>query len=555
MLLPLAALAAMAVFARFEVDPASAAESGYLAALATAVLLAAASLAATLPRPAPEIGLGAVLATAAVWALPAGPARGGAVVLVVGATLAVAGLRALRRVLPELPAEVAVPLALGFQVLLRGDLLFRLEMKPRTLVALVALPVAAGVAASVLARRHGGLAAAIAAGAVLVLAPGWNVAATLGMVALAAGDVLARRELGWPVRGVALAVLLAPIAWEPWTGAIAAVLGLALAFPKPAAVLALAVFAARLALPALAPGLVPDAPDGLAFPLLLVPALLLTDRSRFPFVVIAAVLAGVAPLVPDLSALAAPVAFMVLFLRPTGLRVQGAWTGLLLTAAVFTASYPWLRSESPVESLLGQPGSWISWLALASPFLFSGIGWAFERFSARRPEPRWGPGAAVAALAAVVLAAVLLSPGTPLIPGGTVVLDAAHPVWETTLPPQRVRAVAVESSLSNGAPLTNGTPVATVRFRGTDEDAPAWPLRAGEETGEWAALRPDVMPIARLRSPAPWISWVAGDFLGQRYRGVWKLAEPRRAARLRIERAAGLPADVVIALHGVEVRP
>lgn len=553
MLLPLAALAAMAVFARFEVDPASAAESGYLAALATAVLLAAAALGSISPRPAPEIGLGSVLAAAAVWALPAGPARGGAVVLVVGATLAVAGLRALRRVLPELPAEVAVPLALGLQFLLRGELLFLPELKPRTLVALLVLPVAAGLAASVLARRHGGTAAALAAGTALVLAPGWNVAATLGMAALAAGDVLARRELGWPVRGVALAVLLAPIAWEPWTGAIAAVLGLALAFPKPAAVLALAVFAARLALPVLAPGLAPDTPDGLAFPLVLVPALLLTDRSRFPFVVIAAVLAGVAPQVPDLSALAAPVAFMVLFLRPAGLKVQGAWTGLLLTAAVLTASYPWLRSESPIEHLLlGRGGIWT---AVALPLLFFGIGWAFERFSVRRPEPRWGPGAAVAGLAVTILIAVLLSPGTPLIPGGTVVLDAAHPVWEITLPPQRVRAVAVESSLSNGAPLETGTPVATVRFRGVEDGGPSWPLRAGKETGEWAALRPDVMPIARLRSPSPWVSWVAGDFLAQRYRGVWKLPAPQRAARLRIERAAGLPADVVIALHGVEVRP
>jgi hypothetical protein len=228
---------------------------------------------------------------------------------------------------------------------------------------------------------------------------------------------------------------------------------------------------------------------------------------------------------------------------------------MLLGAAVVSASYPWLRSESPVEKLLAQPGSWTVAVAVALPFLFFGIGWAFERISVRRPEPRLGPGAAVLALGVAALVPVLLAPGTPLIPGGTVVLDAAHPVWETTLPPQRVRAVAVESSLSNAAPLATGTPVATVRFQGANGGAPAWPLKAGEETGEWAALRPDVLPTARLRSPSPWISWVAGDFLGQRYRGVWKLEEPQRAARLRIERVAGLPADVVIALHGVEVRP
>ncbi|HSN85265.1 MAG TPA: hypothetical protein VL025_00845, partial [Thermoanaerobaculia bacterium] len=55
-LVPLAALAAMAAFASLEVDPAGAAESGYLALLATAVLLAVAALA---PAPAVELGLGA----------------------------------------------------------------------------------------------------------------------------------------------------------------------------------------------------------------------------------------------------------------------------------------------------------------------------------------------------------------------------------------------------------------------------------------------------------------------------------------------------------------
>ncbi|HEX2224359.1 MAG TPA: hypothetical protein VHN15_09150, partial [Thermoanaerobaculia bacterium] len=72
-LIPLAALAAMGSYAVRELDPAGAAESGFLAVLSAAVLLAAAALA---PRRAPELGLGAVLATTAVWALPPGPARG-----------------------------------------------------------------------------------------------------------------------------------------------------------------------------------------------------------------------------------------------------------------------------------------------------------------------------------------------------------------------------------------------------------------------------------------------------------------------------------------------
>ena len=87
---PLAALAAMAALAHYEVDPVGRAETVYLAVLATAGLLAVAFLA---PPPAWELGVGATLATTIVWALPAGPGRGAAVVLLLVAALAVAAGR------------------------------------------------------------------------------------------------------------------------------------------------------------------------------------------------------------------------------------------------------------------------------------------------------------------------------------------------------------------------------------------------------------------------------------------------------------------------------
>src|ERR687890_120499 len=74
-LAPLAALAAMASLAAHEMNPAGAAESAYLAVLAAAALLPVAFLA---PWPAYEVGIGATLITAAVWALPPGPGRGAA---------------------------------------------------------------------------------------------------------------------------------------------------------------------------------------------------------------------------------------------------------------------------------------------------------------------------------------------------------------------------------------------------------------------------------------------------------------------------------------------
>lgn len=548
-LIPLAALAAMASYAVRELDPAGAAESGFLAVLAAAVLLAAAALA---PRRAPELGLGAVLATAAVWALPPGPARGSAVVLVLAATLAVAGVRRLSREPEDLPFAVAVPLCLGLQFLLRSDLLFTVELSPRNLVALLALPVAAAGALSLLAGRFGGPAAVAAGATVAVLAPGWNVAATLGLIALVAGCALARRDRSWLLRGAALAALLAPVAWEPWTGAAAAVSGLAVGFPAMAAVLGVLYVGGKLAVMGLAPAALPDTSDGLVWPLFFVPELFLAKRDRIVAAVTVTIVAASAPHVPDLSALAAPLALGVLLLRPAALALQWAWAGILLGVTVLLASYPWLRASLAEELLLRQDGG-VAGIAvvLLLPLVFLGLRLVLGRGEIGR---HLRPEAAIAALAFAVALPFLLSSGTLLTAGRTVLLDASRPVWETPLPPGPVRALVVESSLSNSSHLAPDTPVATLRLIGVEGPGTSWPLRIGQDTGEWAARRPDVEALALSRPPEPWVSWVAGDFLAQRYRSRHGLPAPERAARLRIERAPGLPADLVIALHGVEVR-
>jgi len=214
---PLAAMAALVVFAQ-AAEPAGAAEGIYLAVLSGAALLAVAFLAPA-KTPVWELGLGAVLAVTAGWALPPGPGRGAAVLLLLTALLAIAAARRLASCLPDLPLDVTLPLALGVQVLLRGNLLFHPQANVRTLVALLALPAAGAVAASMLARRHGGGPALLAAGTALLLAPGWNVLATLGLLALVAGDQLDRADLGLTGKSAALIVLLAPIAWAPGPGA------------------------------------------------------------------------------------------------------------------------------------------------------------------------------------------------------------------------------------------------------------------------------------------------------------------------------------------------
>src|SRR5262245_60462630 len=117
-LVPLAVLGAIAAVAVRETP---AAEGLFLGELSAAVLLVVAALA---PAPAFELGLGSVLAVTAVWALPPGPGRGAAVMLLLVAAFLAACVRRLSQTLPELPFAVSIPLALGVQLLLRSELLF-----------------------------------------------------------------------------------------------------------------------------------------------------------------------------------------------------------------------------------------------------------------------------------------------------------------------------------------------------------------------------------------------------------------------------------------------
>jgi len=552
LLVPLAALAAMAAFAGREIDPSGAAESAYLAVLAAAVLIPVAFLAVW---PAFELGLGSVLATAAVWALPAGPGRGTAVVLVLVATLAVAAGRRLMGMGAE-AASVLIPLALGVQALLRDELLFDPISSLRTLVALIALPVAGAVAVAMLSRRHGLPFALLAGATAVVLAPGFNVASTLALIALAAGDLLDREDLGRPAKAAAWIVLLAPIAWEPGPGLAAAVCGLALWRPRIA--LALAVPVAILegffgSFHGVWIGIVLQ----LAWLPLLVPGALVPERGRFWNVLTAGLLAATVPQVPDLSALAAPLALAALSVRRNeAVSVpQRVWTGAVLVGTALMASYPWLREEplAAALALLGQPGPRLAF-CVAVPFLgIAGLGaWMSHG---------WGESAGrlrLAGLAAACVALALLlgapDPGTEMLaPEMPVVLDARHPVWEGALREQSVRSVVVESNLANGAGLAPGTPVAVVKLRNLAGRTVGWTLKAGEHTGEWAARRADVARTGAVAPPA-WISWVAGDFFAQRYRSRWQLASPDRFVRLRIERAAGAPPDLALALYQLEVR-
>jgi hypothetical protein len=556
-LAPLAALASMASFAAREADPAGAAESACLAMMAVAALLPAGFLA---PWPAYEVGIGSTLAAAAVWALPPGPGRGAALMVLLVSTLAVTAGRALHSRFSggEWGREVSllVPLALGAQALLRGGLLFAPPSPFRLAVALVALPVAAGLALSVLARRHGMALALIAGGTAAVLAPGFNMASTLGLIALAAGSVLTSDKTGPGGKVLAWIALLAPLAWAPAPGAVAVVCGLALRRPRIAIGLAAVMMAGLVWYfhPSM-PGIARQA----VWLFLLVPAAILPGRERIAAVLTALLLAGTLPPVPGAAALAAPMALAALSLRRDAafLVPQGVWTGAMAAGTALLSGYPWLRAE-PMPAYLAlfglAPGPALAVVVVCVALVLTGLGiWMGRGWG----EPLRSVRLTGLAAACLVLGLLVGLPdfGTPLLaPAVPVVLDAGHPVWESPVSGHAVRSVVVESSLSNGAGLAPGTPVAIVSLRHPEGTGANWVLRAGEGTGEWAARRPDVAH-AGVKAPGPWVSWVAGElFLGQRYRARWTLERPESVSSLRIERAPGVPPDLAVAVYQLEIR-
>jgi hypothetical protein len=549
---PLAVFAAAAAFAAHEVDRVGAAETAYLGGVAAAALAAVAALA---PSPALELGLGATLAVTLLWTLPDGPGRGAALGLLLAATFTIAAVRRLGRVLPALPLGVAVPLALGVQMLLRGDLLLAPRADLKTLGVLLGMPIVAGVALALLARRHGGGLALLAGGTAALFAPGWSTASTLALIALAAGDLLGSEPTPKPLqRALAVLALLAPLAWEPRAGLLFALAGLALAAPR-------AALAPALGLAVLARVLPPASGAGgfgiVTLPLL-VPAFLLPVRGRWERPTAALLLTVAARAISGPAALAAPLALAALGVRKegAGAAAQRVWTGALLFGASLLAAYPWLRPTPLADgiALLG-PVRTIAMVAVALVVLLE-LGSALRWWPLRRPTR-----AAMAAGLVLFLALLfrIPPPGIRLFrPEQAIRLDAANPAWETALPSRSLSGLAVESVLNNSTALAPETPVATVRLLGPGDVA--WTLRAGRESGEWAARRPDVArAMAANGAPGapPWMGWVAGSFFGERYRAVFPL--PRLSARpfgrLRIERLPGLPPDVEITVQQLEILP
>ncbi|RMH18547.1 MAG: hypothetical protein D6696_12845, partial [Acidobacteria bacterium] len=246
--MPLAAFASLRIFAAVQRDASARAEIDFLALLAAGVL---AAMAAVEGRRSRVAGWSSLVVAVAVWVL-AGPLRTAAVTAVLAVGLALAAMAGWRRLGGAATPGFTVPMALGLQLLLRCDLLLPPLLDARTLVSVVALPAAAGLATSVLAVYLGPWRALVAAAAVGVLAPGWNVTTTLALVASAAGVLAA--DAGRPrwLRSAAAALLLVPFLRQPAIGLLIVLAAVALATRGENPAASRAAPAARLLVPAAA---------------------------------------------------------------------------------------------------------------------------------------------------------------------------------------------------------------------------------------------------------------------------------------------------------------
>lgn len=543
-------------------DPTLAAESSFLALLAAAVLVPAFFLLGG--RASVEAWIVPLLAVLAGWSLPT-PLRGAVVVALLALALFAGLLRVERWSFARLLAA-----AIGLQALLRCELL--LESFASLLVGWLLLPLLAACAVALLEResRSRGL---VAAAAILASSGGLTPLASTALAAAAAARWAVRRgavvpvaAAGLVVAGVALTTDLgAPV--EVVLVAVGAVLvaGLPLeraqreatsSRPSPWAEWGRWWGALVLVAAAVLPLLAPSRPwsavtEELSWLLLLLPLLvtaaLAAERRGALLRTLALALVALRALEPPralpivlvLAAFAVPV---------RDLATSRAVSAVLLAGTTLLGAYPWLRDE-PLAALFGAFGITPGWgLALAAAALAS--------LSSRVPRARRPVALGIVALLLVLLA--LTGPYSSLHRWPPITLTASAPQWRLETIEGTTTELLVDTTLANSAALLPGTKVGEVRL----ERGPAPPdaridarftLRVGRETGEWAAGRAD---LRHLETPAPWLETVAptGAFFARRYRARFVAEEPLASDRLVIERAAGLPPEVVLTVFHVARR-
>ncbi len=575
----LAAALALTAYSATQSDPSGRAESAFLTLMTVGVLAAMAGLDTRSWRP--ELPITAVLATAAVWIAYQGPSRGALVSVILVTGFAVGAARALSvddpgvddssadgvslndrqsRSSNRLAPGSAVSLALGLQFFLRPELMLTPVLDARTLVSLLVLPPVAGLGLSLLASRFGSARAGVAGSAAVVLAPGWTVTSTLAIVALAAATLVADKQQPKTWRWVAVAGLVILPVWSLPKGLLFALGAMALLGPALAgaslvavALVAVAVASRRAQLPIEAIG--PWLGAGL-----LVPAAFLAPsegRRLFRAGAILTLAGAMVSRTPDAMAAGLALAALSMPVGGTVAALQRTWSAIVLLATVLLAAYPWVRADPRGDflALLGWHSEAPAFLMLVA--LVVGLGLLLDLL--RSHIPRWTP--PTVPLVCLIICLALARHLTPT----TVVVNSYEPValaagavaWQGSFPPQSVASLALDSHLLGGAELEPGTPVATVRLL-TAAGTPfsEWTLRAGTDTAEWAASRPDLAHREGFAAPKPWISRVSpdGGFFAHRFRTRWVSEQALEAETLEIQRDPELPPETVVSIYRLEVR-
>ena len=600
----------MVSFVSHQTDPVSAAEGHLLAWLSAAVLFCVAAL----ERPrlpegaegfgrvsASRVGVGALLVLALLWAVPSGAARGTGITLLLFFLLARTTVERMREASDRLPLVLTAPLCLGLQGLYMPELFLEGFPEPSGMISswlpALTFSMTAALALNLLARRHGARNALLAGGVVLLASRGWSPLGASSLFALAAGGFLWRTvptPSSAKVRG-----------WGQWTPVILLILGIALAagagFPRRPLVflvllamtsaasaagllelrrgsqgllklpililLALGAMALLLEDSSLAAAREPAQALGLlALGLALLPQALLAPRLRSLAALLLAFLA--ARWLPGTEAaasagVAGALAFLALGLpqETRGAWVQNLWLGFWVLLGTAAAGYPWLRGGLEDLPLVWSPegfglGVWSPWWIGVA--LVAG-GWILEGALSALGKPVPRPVLAAAAGFALVSATAARIPpaGETVLASEAITLTQDRPRWQVKIPETPARKLTVVSNLAFAADLPAGRPVAVLRLHHPDGSTTLSHLRAGTDTAEWAARRPDVASRPELVTPQPWRVSAApdGPFFSQRYRSVHPLDTEEPVVSVDIFRRRNLPEEVSLTLFQLELLP
>lgn len=520
--MPLAFFASAASLSAHHSDPHNSAETAFLGLLATVVLC---GLGAVDRRPHFILAGTAVLSALTLWALPAGDARGAAVSLVLAAGVCLATYHRLLADGTEALAGSAVGLAIAAQALFRPEIWLAPGRLPVIAFEAILLPVAAGLASARLTTSRG---LPLLLGVTVAVSLQRGVSPELALVLV----VLAAIETAREHRKAAI----------PW-----AAVGAAILFT----------YRSELALLLGQAGNRTQIAEGLARFLILFPAIPMAARRRLLAVTAALLLAvGGLWLLPADAALIVPILLIVGCLRRDSLELglQATWSLTLATGAALTAGYPWLRIQ-PIDSvltMLALEAGWRSALIVAAIFgavviLLVGLK---KRAAIKQWKTSWSVGAAATVIGCGLLIAV--SPTFRTLLPNPVVLSASQPAHEMAVTGP-TKELFVDSYVSNGLSVAPGTPLATISLESPNGTTRRLVLRAGADTGEWAAERPGV----NVTAPPPWISWLApdGPYFAQRYRTHRRFELATAATKLHLRRLEDLPDELELAVFQIGVRP